>query len=83
MARAHVVMSDEILNAIDRLVGHRARSRFLEEAAREKLDRLELAAVLAETAGVAKAAAYPEWRDRRTTEDWVRQLRRSEAEPAS
>lgn len=38
MARAHVVMSDETLREIDRLVGERSPSRFLEEAAREKRD---------------------------------------------
>jgi len=79
MARAHVVMSDETLREIDRLVGERSRSRFLEEAAREKLDRLALSTSLEDTAGVASARAYPEWRDRRSTADWVRGTRRTEA----
>lgn len=79
MARAHVVMSDEVLREIDRLVGQRARSRFLEEAAREKLERLALAASLEDTAGVASARAYPEWRDRRAAAEWVRGTRRTES----
>lgn len=79
MARAHVVMSDETLREIDRLVGQRSRSRFLEEAAREKLERLALAAALEDTAGVASARAYPEWRDRQAAADWVRGTRRTEA----
>ena len=78
MARAHVVMSDETLREIDRLVGARARSRFLEEAAREKLERLALSTSLEETAGIASARAYPEWRDRRAAVDWVRGTRRTE-----
>ncbi len=77
MARAHVVMSEETLREIDRLVGERSRSRFLEEAAREKLERLALAASLEETAGVA--SDHPEWRDRRAAADWVRGTRRTEA----
>lgn len=75
MARTHVVMSDETLREIDRLVGGRSRSRFLEEAAREKLERLALAVSLEETAGVASARAYPEWRDRRAAAEWVRKTR--------
>lgn len=77
MARAHVVMSDATLREVDRLVGERSRSRFLEEAAREKLERLALAASLEETAGVA--SDHPEWRDRPTAADWVRGTRGTEA----
>lgn len=81
MARTHVVMSDETLREIDRLVGERSRSRFLEEAAREKLERLALAASLKDTAGVATARAHPAWRDRRAAADWVRGTRGTEAAP--
>lgn len=83
MGRAHVVMSDEILKAIDRVAGQRSRSRFLEEAAREKLERLALAASLQDTAGIASASAYPEWRDRGAIADSVRRTRSSESEPDS
>ena len=79
MARTHVVMSDETLREIDRVVGQRSRSRFLEEAAREKLERLALASVLEDTAGLASARASPEWRNRRAAAAWVREARRSEA----
>lgn len=83
MGRTHVVMSDDVLGAIDRLVGQRSRSRFLEEAAREKLERLELAASLKATAGIASTSSYPEWPDRAATADWVRRTRRSESESDS
>jgi metal-responsive CopG/Arc/MetJ family transcriptional regulator len=79
MARAHVVMSEDLLEAIDERVGKRGRSRFLEEAAREKLERLELAEALKATAGIASEADYPHWRDRRTSAEWVRRSRRGEA----
>lgn len=75
MARTHVVMSDELLTAIDAVVGKRGRSRFLEEAAAEKLERLELLEALEATAGVAKEADYPHWRDRRAITEWVRSVR--------
>lgn len=77
MARAHVVMSDEVLNAVDARVGERGRSRFLEEAAKERLARLELGEALEAARGAAKGPAYAHWKDRRTSAAWVRDGRRS------
>jgi metal-responsive CopG/Arc/MetJ family transcriptional regulator len=79
VARTHVVMSDEVLKAIDEVVGKRARSRFLEEAATEKLARLALAESLEATAGIARGSGYRHWRDRASTADWVRKTRRTES----
>ena len=78
MARTHVILSDEVVEAIDQLVGQRGRSRFLEEAAREKLERLELEHVLASTAGVLKTKDYPELEDQASINEWVRAQRRTE-----
>jgi hypothetical protein len=77
MARTHVVMADEVINEIDRRVGERGRSRFLEEAAREKLARLELEEALDATKGIARGERYSHWRDRASTAAWVRRGRRS------
>ena len=59
MARTHVVLAGDLLDAIDERVGERGRSRFLEEAAREKLSRLELEESLQATKGVASGKRYP------------------------
>ncbi len=56
MARTHVVMADEVLEAIDERVGERGRSRFLEEAAREKLMRIELEEALRSTKTLPKSS---------------------------
>ncbi|HUQ63854.1 MAG TPA: hypothetical protein VM121_08875 [Acidimicrobiales bacterium] len=66
MARTHVILSDEVVAAIDERVGERGRSRFLEQAAREKLERVELEAAIREGAGILKEKDYPHWRE---TED--------------
>jgi metal-responsive CopG/Arc/MetJ family transcriptional regulator len=79
VARTHVVLADEVVEAVDRLVGERGRSRFLEEAAREKLARIELETALEETAGTISGTRHPEWRDRRSTVEWVRRGRQTEA----
>jgi hypothetical protein len=76
MARTHVILSDEVITSIDERVGERGRSRFLEEAAREKLERLELEAAIREGSGVLKDRDYPYWRDTESTQEWVRRSRR-------
>ena len=73
--RTHVVMPDELVTAIDQAVGQRGRSRFFEEAAREKLARLALAAALKETFGLASGSEYAHWKDRRASSQWVRRTR--------
>jgi metal-responsive CopG/Arc/MetJ family transcriptional regulator len=78
MARTHVILSDEVITAIDERVGERGRSRFLEEAAREKLERLELEAAIREGSGVLKDRDYPHWRDSESAQEWVRRSRRGE-----
>lgn len=78
MARTHVVMPDELLGAIDRVVGKRGRSRFIGEAAAEKLERLALADAITETAGIARGAAYDYWLDRDAAAEWVRSGRQTE-----
>jgi hypothetical protein len=78
MARTHVILSDEVIAAIDDRVGERGRSRFLEEAAREKLERLELEAAIRDGAGLLKEKDYPHWRDTSTVQEWVRTSRRGE-----
>lgn len=78
MARTHVVLSEEVLAAIDKIVGKRGRSRFLEEAAAEKLERLALAEAISATAGIARGSVYSHWRDRDATASWVRTTRRTE-----
>jgi hypothetical protein len=78
MARTHVILSDEVIAAIDDRVGERGRSRFLEEAAREKLERLALEAAIRDGAGLLKEKDYPYWRDTSTVQEWVRTSRRGE-----
>jgi metal-responsive CopG/Arc/MetJ family transcriptional regulator len=78
MARTHVVLSDEVLRAVDEVAGRRGRSRFLEEAAREKLEQLALADSIAASAGIARGRAYAHWEDRPAAASWVQKTRRTE-----
>ncbi len=78
MARMHVVLADEVIAAIDARVGERGRSRFLEEAAREKLERIALEAAIRDGTGILKDEDYPHWRDTKDVKEWVRASRRGE-----
>ena len=78
MARTHVILSDDVIAAIDKRFGERGRSRFLEEAAREKLERLELGEALVSVAGVVRAQDYPKFTDQTSINEWVRSQRRTE-----
>ena len=74
--RAHVVLPDDLVDEIDRLVGKRRRSAFIAEAARDRVRREGLLRALKETAGVLKAEDHPEWADSRKVAAWVRKQRR-------
>lgn len=78
MARTHVVLSDEVIAGIDERVGERGRSRFLEAAAREKLERLDLEVAIRDGAGVLKEKDYPQWHDQNAVNEWVRAQRQTE-----
>ena len=70
--RAHIVIPRELVASIDRLVGKRARSRFVVEAVSEKLARERRAEVLTAAAGALAGDSVPGW-DASTA--WVRRSR--------
>jgi len=77
MARTQVSIATEVVEEIDRVAGERGRSRFVEQAAREKLERIELEKALSATKGIARGSRYRHWKDRETTSEWVDRTRRS------
>lgn len=72
--RAHVTIPVELMKEIDALVGRRGRSRFLEEAAAEKLQVIRRVAAF-ERALAAPTAGPLEWDTVESTAAWVRELR--------
>jgi metal-responsive CopG/Arc/MetJ family transcriptional regulator len=80
--RTHIVLPREVVEDVDRLVGHRKRSHFMAEAVKEKLRREKLNAALEATAGILKDVDIPEWATPEKTSAWVRDLRR-EADAAT
>jgi hypothetical protein len=75
--RTHIVIPKDLVSTIDRLVGKRARSRFLVEAAEEKLARARRAKILLGAAGALANDAIPEWEN---SAEWVRRSRAHDTE---
>jgi Arc/MetJ family transcription regulator len=76
--RTHIDLPEDLVSEIDRRAGVSGRSRFVEEAIRERLRRDARDAVLAETAGSLKREDYPEWGSPEAVSQWVRASRRED-----
>ncbi len=73
--RTHIVLPEELVEEVDSFAGKRKRSRFVEEAVREKLLRARQLRVLRETAGSIDLKNHPEWSTPEKISAWVRALR--------
>lgn len=76
-AKAHLVFPEDLLKSIDKLVGKRKRSKFVVEAARKELKRIQFLQALQETAGSWKDEEHPEL-VKKGTYRWVRERRDEE-----
>lgn len=74
--RTHVLLPEDLVKEVDALAGKGKRSRFVEEAIREKLRKEKLLSALAETAGMLSAEDHPEWATPEKVASWVRESRR-------
>jgi hypothetical protein len=63
MTRTHVILPDDVVAAIDELVGQRGRSSFLTDAAREAIKRRRLKSFLASDEAAWKSKDHPELAD--------------------
>ncbi len=60
MTRTHVILPDDVMAAIDELVGQRGRSSFLADAAREAIKRRRLKTFLSSDEAAWKSKDHPE-----------------------
>lgn len=73
--RVHVVMPEELIEAVDALVGRRRRSQFIAETVAAELRRRRLGAALAEMDGALADFDIPGWETPEAAVAWVRALR--------
>ena len=73
--RTHVVLPEDLVQALNKEVGKGKRNQFIEQAIREKLRRETLLSALKMTAGVLSAKEHPEWTTGEDVAAWVRESR--------
>ncbi len=73
--KAHLVLSQEILDEVDKVAGKRRRSLFIAEATREKLERERFLRTLEETRGAWTDENHPELKTGKDIERFVREKR--------
>lgn len=61
--RAHVILPEELLAEVDRLVGERGRSAFLADIVQREVQRRKLLAALREARGSWRTEEHPELKD--------------------
>ncbi len=71
--RAHVVLPDDLLAAVDALVGSRGRSAFLTEVVREAVNKRHLLDILNSPEPVWKDEDHPELAEGSAA--WIRRMR--------
>jgi hypothetical protein len=71
--RAHVVLPEDLVNQIDRIVGSRGRSAFLADLARREIKRRRLLEILKTEEPIWKDEDHPELKD--GAAEWVRKMR--------
>ena len=76
-SKAHLLFPEDLLQAIDKLVGKRGRSKFVAEATRKELQRMQLQKALEKAAGAWKDEDHPELKEKGTYQ-WVREQREME-----
>jgi predicted transcriptional regulator len=74
--RAHIVISKELVEEVDRLVGPRRRSEFIAEAVAEKLAHERLLQAALKVGGSLANVDIPGWETPESTIEWVRALRK-------
>ena len=78
--RTNLMLSAELVGEVDRLAGARGRSRFVEEAVRERLRRERARRLVESTIGVLDPAEHPEWSTPDKVVAWVREQRAAETD---
>ncbi len=75
--KAHLIFPEDLLQAIDKLVGKRGRSKFVVEATRKELKKIQFLEALREAAGSWKDENHPEFKEKGAYQ-WVRDQREME-----
>lgn len=73
--KTHVMFPSELLRAIDKTVGDRKRSRFIVEAAKEKLEELKFQQALESAAGCWRDENHPDLKKQKDIRAYLKKAR--------
>jgi len=73
--KTHVVFPANLLKAIDKTVGGRKRSKFIVEAAKEKLEELKIQQALEEAAGCWRDENHPDLKTQKDISAYLKKAR--------
>lgn len=76
--RAHIIVSEALINSVDQLVGPRSRSKFFAEAAKEKLDKFKRVTLAENLAGSLSKTDIPNWETSKKAAAWVHASRKAD-----
>lgn len=74
--RTHIIISNNLMDEVDSMVGRRKRSMFIQQAVFEKVHREKQISAFAESAGILKDAPTPQWKTPQKTSSWVKKIRK-------
>jgi hypothetical protein len=74
-ARTHVIIEEDVVREIDRLVGKKKRSSFIATATKKELKRLRQLSVIRKFKEAWKGEDHSEMAGKEGTDRWVRKLR--------
>ena len=74
--RTHVIMPEEVVKQLDKLVGARERSKFIVAAVVDRMNRIRLERAAKKVAGSLANWGIDEWRTEEKTSAWVHNLRK-------
>ncbi|MBI4690309.1 MAG: hypothetical protein HY754_08605 [Nitrospirae bacterium] len=73
--KTHVIFPSELIEAIDKSVGGRKRSKFIVEATKEKLEELKLRQALEVAAGSWKDQNHPDLKTQKDIRAYLKKTR--------
>jgi hypothetical protein len=74
--KTHIIFPAELLDAIDKTIGGRKRSKFIVEAAKEKLEEIKFQQALEVAAGCWKDENHLDLESRKDIRNYLQKLRK-------
>lgn len=74
--RTHVIMPEDVVRQLDKMVGMRERSKFIVDAVIERINRIKLRESASKLAGSLSDKNIEGWDTEENTSSWVQSLRK-------